>query len=276
MNKFLLSLVLLILFIYPVFAQDKVIEPISEQKEGVFGGMIEFVTKYFLWFVVAIVGVIIAVFIIMLIKRMKKRIDPFLSDYKKVRKLCKFSRDSSIKHVYMVSDKNLTYMGKYLGECITNDGFKNILLFRFKKWYLFWIPLFLDFFDLVKEDFVIRCNLNKVYKYRWKDPKTGEEQEKQVELSHDIVYKDGDKLIIRGFGMERVRYFFYPVMRDKEGNIVDKKLEIFARERDSALIDVLYNQTEDFANISRELVNMNASARFFVKTGQMLEKKSGE
>jgi hypothetical protein len=272
MNK-IFPLILVLLLIYPVFAQNKVIEPITPEKKGVFSGLIATILKYWIWFAVIVVAIIFIVFIVILIKKMKKREDPFKKDFVKVKKLCKFTRDPTIKQVYMVSDNSLTFLGRYIGECFTNDGFRNILLFKFKKWYLFWIPLFLDFFDIVKDDFIVRCNMNKVYKYRWKDPESGKEEIKEVILSHDIVYKDGDKLIIRGFGMERVRYFFYPVLRDTQGNIVDKKLEIFARERDSALIDVLYNQTEDFANVSRQIIQLNPAVRFHQKTGELPSKK---
>jgi len=269
--KRILSLVLILLLFDVVFAQG-VIEPIPK-KSGAFGSLMTFITQYWMWFLVGIVGITIAIFIFLLIKRMKKRVDPFLADYKKVRRLCKFQKDKTIKNVYIVHDKGLKHVGKYMGECVTNDGYINILLWKFKKWYLFWIPVKVDFFDLVKESFIIRCNLNKIYKYKVKNEKTGEETTKEIELTHDIIIRDGDKILIRGVGIERVKYFFYPILRDKEGNVVDKKLEIFARERESALIDTMYTQVEDFANVSRELININPSVRFHVKTGEPVGKR---
>jgi hypothetical protein len=269
--KTILSILIVLLLICPVFAQNQVIEPI-QPKKGVFSGLLATVMKYWMWLLVAIVGAIIVVFIIMLVKRMKQKVDPFKEDYKKVRSLCKFTKDTTIKQVYLVGEKNLNYMGKYLGSAITQDGYINILLWKNKRWYLFWIPIFLDFFDLVKEDFIIRCNLNKLYKYKFRNQE-GQEEIKTIELDHDIVYKDGDKMIIRGVGIERVRYFFYPVLRDKDGNVVDKKLEVFARERDSALMETMYSQVEDFANVSRELINISPSVRYFQKVGSEIGKK---
>jgi len=269
--KRILSILAVLLLIFPVLAQN-VIEPIPSKSKGVFSGVVQFVVKYWLWFVVIAIAGIIIVFIIMLIKRMKGKVDPFLEDYKKTKNLCKFQKDPTIKQVWLIHDKGMKYLGKYIGSAITQDGFQNILLWKFKKWYLFFFPIRLDFFDLVKEDFIIRCNLNKTYKYVVKK-EDGTEEIKSIELTHDIAIKDGDKIIIKGVGIERVRYFFYPVLRDKAGNIVDGKLEVFEREKDGALINTMYAQVEDFANISRELINLNPSVRWTVKTGEPIGKK---
>jgi hypothetical protein len=36
---------------------------------------------------------------------------------------------------------------------------------------------------------------------------------------------------------------------------------------------VLYTQAEDFANVARELININPSVRYHVKTGEPVGKK---
>ena len=160
-----------------------------------------------------------------------------------------------------------------MGECITQDGYKNIMFWKGKKWFAFWIPARLDFMDLVKEIFIIKCNMNKEYISRvWND-----EQKKMVEqreeIATDLASVDGDKLLIKGLGIERVKYFLYPVLRDREGNIADKKIEIFDRQKTPALIETMYNQVEDFANVARELINLNPLVRFKHKTGEMPEQK---
>ena len=256
-------LILILLMFIPLVMADDVIRPIPKQ-EGMFQKAISFVTKNWIIFVIIIVGAVVVIFIIMLIKRLKKKIDPFLESYNKVKRLTKFHRDPTIKEVWLISDTGLKYLGKYLGSATTNDGYFNILLWRFKKWYFFWfIFMKLDFFDLVKEDFIVRCNLNKTYKYVEK--KGDKEEVKEIELTHDMVIKSEDKILIKALGIERVRYFFYPILRDKNENVIDNKIEIFGRERDSAMISVLYTQAEDFANISREIANMNPQIRFFTK-----------
>lgn len=223
--------------------------------------------KYWVYFLLGFLGLVVVVSIILIIQRMKKHIDPFAEEYKKVKALCKFQRDPTIKEVYIVSNYGLKDIGHYMGECVTQDGYMNILFWKFKRWYLFWFPAFLDFFDVVKETMIIRCNVNNTFTFIEYDPQTKAEKEKKFVLTKNLVTKSEDKLLISGFGLERVRYFLYPVIRDAEGNTVDKSLEVFERERAPALMSTMYQQAEDFANVSRELVNMNPSARFFVKTG---------
>lgn len=231
--------------------------------------------QYWVYIAMAFLAIIIIVTIILLIKRMKKRVDPFKDEYQKVKALCKFQADPTLKEVYLISDAGLKHIGHYMGEAVTHDGFRNILFWKFKKWYLFWFPARFDFFDVVKETMIIRSNVNKTYTYREYDPKTKVESLIKAQLTKDIISKSEDKILIRGFGLERMKYFLYPVLRDKDGDTIDKSIEIFERERNPALISAMYQQAEDFANVSRELVNMNPSVRVVKTTdGQLNPQKS--
>jgi hypothetical protein len=127
--------------------------------------------------------------------------------------------------------------------------------------------------DLVKEIFIIKCNMNKEYISRvWDDTQKRMIEQKEA-IATDLESVDGDKLLIKGLGIERVKYFLYPVLRDNLGNIADKKIEIFDRQKTPALIETMYNQVEDFANVARELINLNPLVRFKHKTGEMPEQK---
>jgi len=250
---------------------EVVTEPIK--KPSIVATIVVLLVKYWLVIVALFsIGVII-VFIYILWKNLKKRVDPFKDIYNRTKALCKFHKNSVIRSVYLVSENKLQYVGNYMGECITQDGYKNIMFWKGKKWFAFWIPARLDFMDLVKEIFIIKCNMNKEYISRvWND-----EQKKMVEqreeIATDLASVDGDKLLIKGLGIERVKYFLYPVLRDREGNIADKKIEIFDRQKTPALIETMYNQVEDFANVARELINLNPLVRFKHKTGEMPEQK---
>jgi hypothetical protein len=244
---------------------DVVTEPIK--KKGVFAQIFNTVLKYWVWFLVIVIAIVIIVTIVLLIKSLKKRIDPFKQEFMKTKKLCKFHANPTTKEVWAVADGRLKYMGKYIGECVTQDGYFNIMLWKFKKWFLFWFPIKLDFFDLAKETFVIKVNLNKLYKEKIIDPLTKEEKIVEHKLATDLVFKDGDKIVVKCLGIEPVNYFFYPVLRDAQGNIADGSLEIFSREKQPALINTLYSISEDFANVSRELININPRVRYITKTG---------
>lgn len=246
-------------------------EPIKQP--SVIAQIVVLLVKYWIIVVGIFALAVILAFVIILWKRMKKRVDPFQDIYQKTKALCKFHRNSVVKHVYMLSDNKIQYVGKYLGECITQDGYKNIMFWRGKKWYLFWIPARLDFLDLVKEIFILKCNVNKDYTMREFDPETKKTKETTYTIANDLISVDGDKILIKGLGVERVKNFLYPVLRNDKGNITDKKMEIFDRQRTPALIDTMFSQVEDFANISRELININPSVRFSVKTGEIPPKR---
>ena len=229
--------------------------------------------KYWAWALVVFFALIIGVTIYILVKKIKGRTDPFKDYYKKVQRMCKFHKDPVIKDIYMISDNGLIYLGKYLGEAITYDGYRNILLWKFKKWYLFWFPKKFDYFDIAKETFIVRCNMNKKYTVMEADQFSKEVKEMVMDLATDMLIRNGTTITIKGLGLERVNYFLYPILRDKNGNIIDKSLEVFDRERTPAIINTLYTLSEDFANISRELVNWNPNVRIHSKTGEMPQGK---
>lgn len=246
-------------------------EPIK--KPSIIAQIIVLLVKYWMIFVAVFAVAVILAFVIILWKKMKKHIDPFKDVYNRTKALCKFHRNPVVKEIYMMSESKLQYIGKYLGECITQDGYKNIMVWRTKKWYVFWIPAKFDFLDLVKDVFIIKCNMNKNYTVRTYDPVTKKTKDETYDVATDLVNTDGNKLMIKGLGLERVKYFLYPVLRDDKGNIVDKKIEVFDRQRTPALIETMYTQVEDFANVSRELINLNPLVRFAHKTGELPEKR---
>lgn len=242
-------------------------EPIK--KPSIVAQIVVLLVKYWLIIIVVFVIAVMLAFVYLLWKKMKKKIDPFAEIYNRTKALCKFHKNPVVRDVYMVSEDRLQFIGHYLGESITQDGYKNIMAWKGKKWYLFWIPARIDFLDLVKEIFIVKCNVNKEYTLREFNSDTKKIETKTYQVATDLVRVDGDKIIIRGLGIERVRNFLYPVLRDNAGNVADKKLEIFDRQKNPALIDTMYTQVEDFANVSRELININPLVRFSSKTQEL-------
>lgn len=250
--------------------QTQPIAPVNQP--DLIAQIVLFFVEYGIYFLMFFLALVVIVTIVLLIKRLKKHIDPFADEYKKVKSLCKFQSDATIREVYLISDQGIKHIGHYMGEAITQDGFRNILFWKFKRWYLFWFPARFDFFDVVKETMIMRCNINNTFIFKDYDPQTKQEKEKKIILSRDVVIKSEDKILIRSFGLERVKYFLYPIVKDDKGNTIDKSLEIFERERNPALISTMYQQAEDFANISRELININPNVRYITKTGEPINR----
>lgn len=234
-----------------------------------------FIQQYWIYFLIIFVAIIIIVTIIILIKKIKIKINPFKEYYKKVRELCVFHKDPVIKTVWLIGENQLIFLGKYLGESTTYDGYFNIMLWKNKKWYLFWFPTRFDFFNIAKQIFIIRCNINKKYKYTEKNKDTDKDETKEVELAHGLHSRASDKILIKGIALERSDFFYYPVLRDKNGNIMNTSLEVFDREKNQALSTTLYNVSEDFVNIARNLTNLSPVIQYTKKVGRPPETEQG-
>ncbi len=268
-EKFLIAFFISVLILFgQVLSQKATVQAERIYRQTLPQKIIEFFVKYSMWIVLFFLFSVLAVFIYLLIKNLKKRVDPFKAEFIKVRKLAKLHKIPTYKKVYAIGDGFFQFLGHYLGECYTQDGYLNFLVWKRKKWYLFWVPTFLDFFDLVKDVYIIRVNMNKTFREKVRDPQTKEEKIITHQLATDLVFRHGDKVVIKCWGVEPINYFYYPILRDKEGNLIDKSLEVFEREKDRALIKNMYYLTEDFSNVARELININPTARWKLKTGE--------
>lgn len=144
-------------------------------------------------------------------------------------------------------------VGWYEGECITADGYKNFLISNGRKW-LFW-----------KNKFVLRVNLNEKHIIETRDEK-GKRELREYLIPKDNIIEGSDVIVIKGEGFDKANYFYYPLVSDKDGNIVNMDLIAFARAREVAMLDTLYQQTEDFARVQREAININPHVRYSLKT----------
>jgi len=160
-------------------------------------------------------------------------------------------------------------IGYYLGECITSDGYKNILSWNSRK-YIFW-----------KNEFVVKVNLNKDWKIEQQvvDPANPNIKKREIisfVLPNDLLIEGEDSIIIKGEGLDIAGYYYYPVLKDQDGNnIVNMDLVAYARARDVAILDTLYQQTEDFVRVQREAINLNPNVRYVSKTkGESVESSS--
>lgn len=146
-------------------------------------------------------------------------------------------------------------IGYYLGECITSDGYRNFLLFNGRK-YLFW-----------KNVFIVKVNMNENLKIETRSEKTGDRIVKEYKLPKDLIIEGENLIAIKGEGLDKAGYYFYPLIADDKGNIINMDLIAYTRSKDVALLDTLYQQTEDFANVQRQAINMNPNIRYRLKSG---------
>lgn len=168
-----------------------------------------------------------------------------------VLKLAKFFSQHDI--ILIIGKFGSKIVGSYDGECVTSDGYKNFLVFAGRK-FLFW-----------KRHFIIKVNLNESIKVETKD-KNNKSVIKEFILPRDLLVEGENVISIKGEGLDVAGYFYYPLLMDEKGNIVNMDLIAYARSRDVAMLDTLYQQTEDFVRVQREAINLNPNVRYIVKT----------
>jgi len=144
-------------------------------------------------------------------------------------------------------------VGWYEGECITADGYKNFLISNGRKW-LLW-----------KNKFVLRVNLNEKHIIETRNDQ-GKRELREYIIPKDNLIEGSDVIVVKGEGFDKANYFYYPLVSDEHGNIVNMDLIAFARAREVAMLDTLYQQTEDFARVQREAININPHVRYSLKT----------
>lgn len=159
--------------------------------------------------------------------------------------------------IYLTSGKTSKFIGFYAGECIT-ENMKNYLIEKGM--------------GPSKTDFVVRTSLDKTLTVKIPNEVNGKKSKDQVKtmsiaIPDDAVIEGEDSILIKGLGLQQFRYFLYPILEDESGNPISMKFIATALEKDIALVDTLYNQTSDFANVMREQVNMNPTVRFRTKVG---------
>jgi len=151
-------------------------------------------------------------------------------------------------------------IGYYSGDCITSDGYRNFLCWNRRK-FVFW-----------KNEFIVKVNLNDDWKIETWNPQTEKREIRSFKLPNDLIIEGENAIILKGEGLDIAGYYYYPIMTDKNGNIVNMDLIAFSRSRDVAMLDTLYQQTEDFVRVQREAINLNPNVRYITRTrGESVE-----
>jgi hypothetical protein len=156
--------------------------------------------------------------------------------------------------VEIIGNFGVKIVGYYMGESITSDGYKNYLIWDSRK-FVFW-----------KNTFILKVNLNEKVKIETYNQESKKREVNVYDLPKNLITEGENVIAIKGEGFDVAGYYYYPVMTDAKGNIINMDLIAFARAREVAMLDTLYQQTEDFAKIQRETININPTVRYVVKT----------
>ena len=157
--------------------------------------------------------------------------------------------------VYLQHGDHQRFIGSYAGECITKDGYKNLLLWRGKRWFIY------------PDYFILKVYVNKKVKIsspiKTKKPAKDGEKTKFRTTSYDmpdnLMFEDMDSglIVIRALDIERDKYFYTPIFIDTEGNVVDNSIVTYDVEKNLSLTDTLYAQTEKYGQQLMKALDMN-------------------
>lgn len=279
------------------------IQPIAkppEKKTGVQGAT-AWVMKN-IWFFIIFLAIGLGIILIMFIwKKIASRIDPFFENWKKTKELCKLNKRWSITEVYRVSsDTGLKWLGDYEGDCILEDGTINIMWSNW-KWGIGGKILRIIFFPLMplwklvmkdfsilkapydeRETFLVTDETQKELKDGERlikvELKTGKKDERGNDIYEEAtikrttnkieyaVFDQSGHVLIKAISLSKTKNFFCPVISTPEGEVIDTRKDIFAKESSEALMGGLYNLTTDFANIMRERIGLEPKVRYVQKT----------
>jgi hypothetical protein len=280
--KLILISFFILLFLTPLIYSAQVVQVAQEEqqpvKETFFSKYFGFFKSPIFWWIIAglvfIIAIIIGlVFLVRwLVKYLKTRSDIFWQLRNERIKLAKIHRRYPSTHFLKVS-KNIPIrlvkkeneklivsepIAYHRGDYTSNEGNLIISLnMRFDKRWLF-LPI---------TSLLVVPNREKV-KIMQKN-----EKGKQVEIeinnlpqAKDIVQFNESEILIFAESLSSVGQFLVPVLKAKDGKIIDLALPTYQSLREVILGDFLYSQTDDFVKVAKKTMDLNPNLRFSMKS----------
>ena len=272
-NRILIFLFIFIFLASIVFSATQTIsvveEPATQEQQKTFWQIIK-------PFVIA--GVIILVILgglvwltIWLVKKIKEGKDIWFKISKDKKHLCRMHRDKyrinaffrfrkncPIK-IYYVNDSHIhsKTVGNYRGHYISKDGNITMMFNYRRKWLIF-----------PRNDLLI-INSNKDVVISRKEVKDDGKKKEVVIISEviplpkNIVSFNPDEIILNAYSID-IDYrseFFVPVLKDKDGNVINLALPAYESMKQTAIEGYLYDQTDDFVKVTKKSIDLNPLIR---------------
>jgi hypothetical protein len=284
-RMYIFFLIYLLLIITPVFSQSRGVDikPIGRDplKPSPVQQASNWIVEH-IWLVVIFLAIGGGLFIFLYIwRKTVSKIDPFFENWKKTKELCKLNKRWNIKDVYRVSgNTGLKWLGKYEGDCITEDKSINIMWSNWKwglvgkiiRWVFFplrpLLKLVMKEFSICKAPYGERV----IEKFNEKTIKEGDKDVKipvpvyGKKIYEYIVFDDSGNCLIKAVSLSKSKNYFCPVVLSEKGEVIDTRKTVFYKESGEALVGTLYNLTMDFANIMRERISIEPKVRYVQKT----------
>jgi hypothetical protein len=267
----------------PFIIAEQVIQVPQEQtpkKSGLFSSTFSFFKSPIFWWVLIIVVVIIAIFIGIfflvkwLVKYFKERNDIFFKLKAERIKLSKIQkRYSSSNHFLKVTknvpirlvrkeeDGHLTItspIAYHRGDYSSHEG--NVVIAMNlkdnKKFFFFPITSLLiipnrESIDIMQKD---------------KNGKPIKMTIDNLPKARDIIQFNDNEILIYAESLSNVGQFYVPVLKTKDGKIIDLSMPTFQTLKEVVLNDYLYEQTSNFSILAKKSMDLNPFIRAITKT----------
>ena len=148
-------------------------------------------------------------------------------------------------------DKN-QYVGDYYGEFVDSDGFHNFAFFKRRKYF---------FFPDVN---ILKVPISKEYKVSRKTTDKTKEKYVTATFSGNPISEGEGVITIKALGIEKPAQsqYFYPVLKDKEGRIIDTKTFYYLVERGTVETGLLYEQTKEYGTAMMKAIKLNPRVNY--------------
>ena len=274
---------MLLLILIPVVISQTIVEvPQETEQKNYFEGAFGFLkSKVILSVVVILIVVIVllvgAFFLVRyLVTFLKKRDDIFYKVRKERIKLASTQRRYPAKHWFKVHKNTPVRLvrkegerliisspiGYYKGDYITHEG--NFILSMNIIGYKFWW-----FFPTT--EVLIIPNRKEVIT---KNPDSNKVETIILPLAKDVLQFNENEVLIFAESISNTGMFFVPVMKSKDGKVIDLTLPTYNSLKNVVLGDYLYLQTDEFGKLSKLSMNINPYIRGAMKvadTSQSVE-----
>lgn len=88
---------------------------------------------------------------------------------------------------------------------------------------------------------------------------------RNIPTAKEIVQFNEDEILIFADSLASSGMFLIPVLKSKDGKIIDLALPIFQTLKENFAIDYLYEQTDDFSRLSKKAMDLNPNVRAMEK-----------
>jgi hypothetical protein len=279
-------LILMLIFSIPlIFSAQTIVVPQEqpEQEQGFLSKSLGFLKSPIFWWivigVVILIAIIIGLFFLLrwIVKFLKSRNNIFWQLRTHRIKLAKIHRRYPSKH-FLKTEKNFPIrlvreqnghtivsepIAYHRGDYTSHEG--NIIIsmnMRFNK--KFW------FFPIT--DLLIIPNKEKVeIEQRTEKGKTIKIIIDNLPLAKDIVQFNENEILVYADSLSNIgssgNEFYIPVLRAKDGKIINLSLPIYQSLKEVILGDYLLEQSDEFVRIAKKSIDMNPQLRYAMKSG---------